>query len=211
MALIKNAILYHIRVVPDRPNKRFDPTKPTWELQIRTYDAAQAKEWEAQGVQLKAVIPDDGSKPFWKANLRKRTEKKDGSPAKEVEVKGGNMRDIDPATIGNGSEGHVRLYQYEYQKKTGGTGISNILMGLQVYKLKKYTPKPRDDDFEEQEMEIIEEDDEPTDDEIQGAEGDDEAPAEEESGEEEGAEAEEEEEAKPATPSVKKPSTKKFD
>ena len=160
MALFKNAELWHIRVIPSKPNRKFNRDNPTWEVQVRTTDPDQRKQWEADGLQLKAVVPDDGGKPFWKATIQKRILKKDGTNAEPVEVKGGGLQDLDPAIIGNGSIGHVRVFQYDYPQDTGGTGTDNVLMGIQLTKLKKYTAKPRDDDFAEEEMEIIEEDDE---------------------------------------------------
>lgn len=172
MTQIKKAELWFARVVPDRPNKKFNKDNPTWEVQIRTYDAAQKKEWEAQGIKLKAVVPDDGGKPFWKTTLKKKIRKKDGSDSTPVEVKGGNLRDIDPAIIGNGSIGNIRVYQYEYKNDAGQTGIANVLMSIQLTKLIKYTPKPREDDFEEEEMEVIEEEEETSEDSVEEEEND---------------------------------------
>lgn len=161
MTLIRNAEIWHARVVPNRPNRKYNKENPTWEVVIRTYDPAQKKEWEAQGVKMKAVVPEDGGKPYWKATIKKRIFKKDGDPSTPVEVKSGDLtQDIDPAIIGNGSVAHVRIYQYTYPKPEGGEGLANVLQGLQLKKLKKYTPKARDDDFEAEEMEVIEEDEE---------------------------------------------------
>ena len=192
MALFKNAELWHIRVIPSRPNRKFNRENPTWEVQLRTYDPETRKQWEAQGLTLKAVVPDDGGKPFWKVTLKKKIFKKDGENASPVEVKGGGLQDIDPATIGNGSIGNVRTFQYNYPKDSGGEGIANVLMGIQLTKLKKYTPKPRADDFEEQDMEIVEEDDDEDGDEHEGDE-----PS--------------EEEEKTSAPSPKKTAGRKFD
>lgn len=164
MALLKNAELWYPRLIPGRPNKKFSRENPTWEIQIRTSNPEVRKSWEAQGVKLKAIVPDDGSPPYWKTTLKKKIYKRDGTDNDPVEVKGGNLRDIDPATIGNGSKGHVRIFQYEYPKAEGaGTGIASVLMGVQLTSLKKRTPKPREDDFVEEDMDIIEEEDEDED------------------------------------------------
>jgi len=191
MTLIKNAELWFARVVPNRPNKKFNRENPTWEVQIRTYDSKQKKEWEAQGLSLKAVVPDDDGKPYWKTTLKKKIYKKDGEDSSPVEVKNGNLTDADPNIIGNGSVGDVRIYQYEYSKDTGGKGIASILQGIKLKKLVKYTPKAHDDDFEAEDMEVVEEDD--AEDDTTGDSDDD---------------ADDTTPAKP-TPSVKKPS--KFD
>jgi len=176
MALIKNAELWFVRVVPNRPNKKFNRENPTWETQLRTYSSTQKKEWEAQGLTMKAVVPDEeGQKPYWKTTLKKKIFKRDGTDASPVEVKKGDLTDADPAIIGNGSVGDVRVFQYEYPKDTGGKGIANVLQGIKLKKLVKYTPKPRDDDFEEEDMEIVEEDNE-DEDEIGTSEDDAEKP-----------------------------------
>jgi len=155
--LIRNAELHYVRVVPSRPNKKYNKDNPTWEVQVRTYDREQKKEWEAQGLRLKAVVPDEeGARPYWKTTIKKRIRKADGTDSSVVEVRGGG-KDVDPAIIGNASKGHVRVYQYEY-KNDNETGLANVLQGIQLTKLVKYTPKARDDDFDEdEEMEVVEE------------------------------------------------------
>lgn len=172
MALIKNAELHYIRVIPNRPNRKFSRDNPTWEVQIRTYDSKQKREWEAQGIKMKAVVPDEeGARPYWKAVIKKKTIKKDGEPSSPIEVKYGDLSDGDPATIGNGSIADVRVFQYEYPKEDGGTGIANVLSGIKIKKLIKYTPKPRDDDFEAEDMEIVDdEEDEDVDEEEEAEE-----------------------------------------
>ena len=192
MTLIKNAELWFARVVPNRPNKKFNRENPTWEVQIRTSDVKQKKEWEAQGLIMKPVVPEDGGAPYWKTTLKKKIYKKDGEDSSPVEVKNGNLTDADPNIIGNGSIGDVRIYQYEYPKDTGGKGIASILQGIKLKKLVKYTPKAHDDDFEAEDMEVVEE--ETTDDDTESSGDDDDA-----------------DDTPPAktTPSVKKPS--KFD
>ena len=117
---------------------------------------------------VKAVIPEDGSPPFFRVNLRKKSIKeKDGTAGTAPEVKDGNLQPIDPDSIGNGSVANVRIYQYEYPKPDGTKGIASVLMGLQLTKHIVYTPKPRDDDFEQTTTERIT----PTTDDA-GAEGD---------------------------------------
>jgi hypothetical protein len=139
MSFLNNVELYFVKCDPKRPNAFYNKENPTWEVQIRTYDRAQAKEWEAQNIQLKAVIPDEeGEKPYWKTVLRKRSIKRDGSPAEPVEILDGHLNNIDPNTIGNGSVGNLRIYQYEYPKGEG-TGIATMLMGIQVTTHKLYT------------------------------------------------------------------------
>jgi hypothetical protein len=155
MALFKNLELWHVKVVHSRPNRRFSKERPTWEVQVRVYSKEQKAELEAEGLKLKAVIPDDGAQPYWKTNIKKKTIKRDDSPADPVEVVGGNMRPVDPNTIGNGSIGNVRVFQYDYTRADGSKGVASVLMGIQLTKHIVYTPRGFDDEFEEQEMEIV--------------------------------------------------------
>ena len=73
--------------------------------------------------------------------------KEDKSEASPVKVLNGALEEIDPTSIGNGSIGNVRLFQYEYPKASGGKGTASVLMGVQVTKHIIYKAKPRDDDF----------------------------------------------------------------
>ena len=148
MAILRKCSLFFAKLDPKRPNAKYNKANPTWELQIRTTDSAQKKEWEGHGLKVKAVLPDDGSAPYWFVNLRKKSIKvKDNEPAGPVDVKDGELNDIDPNSIGNGSVGNVRIFQYEYE--SGDTsGKASVLMGVQVTTHIVYTPKPRDHDDE---------------------------------------------------------------
>jgi len=154
---IKGAELYFCKLDPKRPNAKFNRENPTWEVQIRTSDREQKKDWEARGLLVKAVVPDEeGAQPYWRVNLRKKSIKNSGELSSPVPVVDGKLKELDPNTIGNGSIGNVRVYQYEYPKKDkSGKGIVSVLMGVQVTKHLVYVPKPRDDDFEESDMETI--------------------------------------------------------
>lgn len=154
--IIHDCELWFAKVDPKRPNSKFNKENPTWELQIRTTDKDQKKDWEERGLVVKPVLPDEGE-PYFRVNLRKKSIKKDGDKASPIRVVDSKLNPIDPNTIGNGSIGHVRVYQYEYTNKAGKPGIVSVLMGIQVTKHILYTPPPRDDEFkeEEQETEVI--------------------------------------------------------
>jgi len=159
---IENAPLYFCKLDPKRPNAKFNRDNPTWEVQIRTTDKEQKKDWESKGLLVKVVVPDeDGVETYWRVNLRKKSIKNSGEAASPVVVVDGNLNPIDPNTIGNGSIGNVRVYQYEYPKKDkSGKGLVSVLMGVQVTKHLVYKPKPRDDEFQEADMETIDPPDE---------------------------------------------------
>jgi len=152
MAILKNVELWFAKLDPKKPNTMFDKENPTWEVQIRTRNKADAKAWKEMNIGVKTDEDDHGI--FYKASLKKRSKKRDGEPQNPVTLVGGDLSPIDPNTLGNGSIGNVRIYQYEYNV-AGRKGIASMLMAVQVTTLKEYTPKPREDDFEFEEMQVI--------------------------------------------------------
>jgi hypothetical protein len=166
MAILQNVRIFKMRCDPKRPSTFFDPEKPTWSVQIRTTDPQQKAEWEAHGVKAKLMIYPEGheregeamltedGKREWRATLRKRAKKQDGTDSPPVEVKGGNLIPLDPLTVGDGSVGNVRLFQYTYGKENK---TANVLVGVQIRKLRKVEPRVRED-FEAADMEFIEDD-----------------------------------------------------
>jgi hypothetical protein len=176
MAIIKNAQLWYTKLDPARPNGRMDPKNPSWELQIRTNDPAQKKEWEEQGLKLKLMVQKEGAtndagediagevildasgKKQWRANLKKKSINKEGKASGPVELVNGALQPVDPNSIGNGSIGHVRVFQYEYTKKeSGDKAIASVLMGVQLKRHIVYVQKPGET-FEEGDTETVSED-----------------------------------------------------
>jgi hypothetical protein len=157
MALLKGCELHFAKLDPKRPNARYNKQNPTWELQIRTSSKEQRKEWIAMNLPVKDVIPEeDGALPYSRVNLRKKSITAKAEAASPVNVVGGDLKPLDPNTIGNGSIGNLRIFQYEYPKEGGGIGVASVLMGLQVTKHIVYVPKPREDEFTEEDMETTE-------------------------------------------------------
>jgi len=137
--------VYYAKLDPKRPNKRFDKDNPTWEVQLRTEDKEQRKAWEGMGLPVKAVVPDEGP-PYWRLNLKKKIKKADGTDSSPVEVIDYKLNPVDPRIIGNGSIANIRIFQYD---KKDGSGKVAVLMGIQLIKLIKFTPKNIDDEFGE--------------------------------------------------------------
>jgi len=148
--ILRNCEIWYPQVNPKKPNTRFSKVKPSWDVQLRTTDKVQKKEWEAANIKVKAIVPDEGE-TYFSANLRKKCVKADGSNGAPPTIIDGELNDVDPTSIGNGSIGHVRVYQYEAPKDEGGTQIVSVLMGIQLIHHIVYVPKVHDDDFEEQE------------------------------------------------------------
>jgi hypothetical protein len=147
MPFLNNVEIWYAKLDPARPNGRYNKNNPTWEVQIRTTDKAQKKEWEALHLPVKTVDPDEGP-VYYSVSLRKKSHKEVdkvvGEPNKPVEVVDGDLEPIDTNTIGNGSVGNVRIFQYPYPKEGGGTGIASMLMGVQLTKHVVYESKPRE-------------------------------------------------------------------
>lgn len=153
--IFKGLELHFVRCHPDFPNKKWDPDNPSWEVQTRTRSKELKKQMEDAGIKVASVIPEGDEPPYFKVTFRKKVKKKDGGISSPVEVVDGSKAQIDPSTIGNGSIGNVRVYQYPYPKKGGGEAFATILMGLQVTKHVVYERKGRREDFEETGTEVV--------------------------------------------------------
>ena len=158
MAMLKNVSLFWVKLDPKRPEAAFGDGGPKWQVQIRTYDKAQRDEWHALNIKTKPQ--EDDGKIVYVGHLRKPTHKKDGEANAPVKVVNGQLEDLDPNTVGNGSVANCRIYQYDYEvkKKEGAgvlKGVATMLMAVQVTKLKVYEQKPREDDFDPTETEIV--------------------------------------------------------
>ncbi len=150
MAILKNVELFYPRLDPKKPNAKFNKDQPTWEVQLRTRDKKVKAEWTKLNLKPKTVEDDDGV--FYSVSLRKKSKKKDGTPNQPVNVVDGALNQISPMSIGNGSVGNVRIFQYEY----GDEGkIASMLMAIQITKLNEYVPKASDDEFEMTETTIV--------------------------------------------------------
>jgi len=155
MAILKDVELYFCRLDPKRPNDKYNKEQPTWEIQIRTKNKAQAAEWKKLNINVKTET-DENDKVYYKANIKKKSKKKekDGSlsDVQPVTVLNGSLETIDPNSIGNGSVGNIRIFQYPY----GDDGkIASMLMAVQVTKHVVYVPKPREDDFDMVDTEVV--------------------------------------------------------
>lgn len=151
MAILKNVELFYPRLDPKKPNDRFNKENPTWEVQIRTKDKKVANEWKE--LNLKPKLQEDAEgKTFYSVTLRKKSKKRDGSDNEPVKVVNGSLETINPMSIGNGSVGNIRIFQYEYgdEKK-----IASMLMAIQITKLNEYVPKAADDEFEMTETKVV--------------------------------------------------------
>ena len=141
MSIIKNCELWYVRLnTPDASLGR-----PRWSLQLRTNNPAQMQEWRDEHLNVRLLtypaghdregepMLDEGGARVWKVNLGRNTEKADGTANPKVEVVNGALQPINPDTVGHGSIGNVRIFQYEYVDRTKKEKkIASVLMGLQV-------------------------------------------------------------------------------
>lgn len=177
MAILKGVSVWFTKLDPARPNGRMDPNNPRWEVQCRTKDPAQQKEWKDLGLKPRlivhpeghdeegqAILDEDGKKT-WKLNLGKNAYRKgvskdtplaDREKSDPVECIDGRHRAVDPTTIGNGSIANIRVFIREYQDpKSGKPAKAGVLMGLQVTRHLVYKPVPQEE-FDTAETERIE-------------------------------------------------------
>lgn len=171
MALIKQARMFYVRLNAKRPNATFNKDNPTWEMQLRTSDPEQRKEWQEQNLNPKPLVHgkkavdeagesiagelmlDEHGKKQWRVNLVRRSIKRDGTAQTPPKVVDGSLEEIDPDTIGNGSVGNISVYQYPSQKDE--TEMVSMIRQVQVTKHIVYIRQPSDDDFEITETETI--------------------------------------------------------
>jgi len=142
--LINNATIFFAKLIPEAPSAAFNADNPTWEVQIRTRDKAQAKQWKDMNLRVQTKDDDEGI--FYAANLKKKSKKRDGTDMQPVNVVAGDLSPIDPRKIGNGSVANLSVYQYQYNVN-GSEGIASMLMGVQITELNEYTPKPKSGGF----------------------------------------------------------------
>jgi hypothetical protein len=154
--ILKNVPLYYARL--DKPNAKFDKTNPKWEVQFQTEDADQAAEWKEAGLKPKFAEPKEaGGKPYYKVTVRRSSIKQSGELHEPPKVIDGRLQQIAANSVGNGSIGNVKLWEYE--------GIDNVtkkptkrftLMAVQIIHHKVYIPSDHndEDDFEEAETTI---------------------------------------------------------
>ena len=167
MPILKNAEMWFANLDPKYPNARYNKQNPTWELQLRTTSKEQMDEWKEIGLAPKLMVYKDGDqegepilsadgKKQWRVNLRKRSLDSKGEPAKPVVVVNGSLEEIDGATIGNGSIGNIRIYQYEYEQDKE-TKLASVLMSVQVTKYIKYERQGNpEEQFTMEETEVVE-------------------------------------------------------
>jgi hypothetical protein len=149
--ILNSVELFFAKLDPARPSATFNKDNPTWEVQIRTRDKKQAKEWKDKN--LKVTPKEDNEGIFYAANIKKKSKKRDGTDMAPVNVVAGDLSPVDPKTIGNGSIANLSVYQYEYNVN-GSSGIASMLMGVQITTLNEYTPRPNNGGFEPTEYKV---------------------------------------------------------
>lgn len=127
-----------------------DLTYNCWTVTLHP-DAAsleKIREWQGEGLKNQIKKDEDGWNVKFRCNVSR--ERKDGTvwtfePPKVVDKDG---RPFDGTTIGNGSDGTVKLEVYEHATPGGGRAIAARLVGLKVDNLVPFDPETN---FTEQE------------------------------------------------------------
>ena len=98
-----------------------------WEFQMVTKVQGQADNWKKHNFNVKEK---DG---VWFVNVSKHAIKKDGTPAKPINVMNGRLEPLDPATLGNESIANIEFLPSEWSH-SGRSGIKNHCLSMQVVK-----------------------------------------------------------------------------
>jgi len=139
--ILKNVELNWVKL--SEPVDNYTGDKKIYELQVSVPEARESELSEIRKTRIK-----DGKASI---NLSKNAFLKSGDDAAKVRVVDSNKINLDPKIIGNGSIGNVMIMQSPYEikhPKTGKvtkSGISSMLVAVQVTKLVKYEPKPKVD------------------------------------------------------------------
>jgi len=147
MAIIRDCEIWYAKLNPEKPSKKVNAENPTWEVQLRTKSKDQANEWRALGIRVTAVRQDeDAPIDYYRANLRKKSKKSSGEDGKAPDLIDGDMKPVDPESIGNGSIANIRIFQYDYtDRESGQSGKASVLMGVQLTTHIVYVPRVRDE------------------------------------------------------------------
>jgi len=162
MAILKNCELHWVKCDPNKPDRSFEKDG-MWGCQLRTSSLSQKNEWVEQGLKPKLVVHKEGEeeglpvlfdgKKQWRVNLSKRCVKRDKSLAEPVKIVNGQLEDVDPRTIGNGSIGNVRVFQYDSTTREGEK--VSMLMAIQLTKYIVYEPRNEEDSFDTENTEVV--------------------------------------------------------
>jgi len=134
--VIRNVELFWVKLDPNNPVDPFEVGKPIWEIQMRTADKAQAKQWKDKGLSVKPY--DDAGSTVYICNVKKLARNAKGNPLTPPRVVDAKLQAIDPNLIGNGSIGNVQVSPREWSMG-GKSGVVFDLMAVQVVKLIEYT------------------------------------------------------------------------
>jgi hypothetical protein len=172
IVMIKGVEIHYLKADPKKPNAAFNAENPTWEVQLRTTSLEQRDAWKKQGLQVKKLtktikaedpeddptkepVMDENGKQIFRVNLKKPSKRKSKEkpgmmePAEPVKVIRGDLSDVEPGTVGNGSKGNVRVFQYSFKdKKTGEDVTTSMLLAIQLTHHVVYVAKPRESDFD---------------------------------------------------------------
>ena len=121
----------------DKPVNPFGTEQ--YELQVATSDAAVAKSWSENHLNVKEK---DGK---FTVSLKRKAKRQDGTDNGSPIVMDGRKQPLPSGVmIGNGSLGNVKVYQYPYDMM-GRKGVGSSLTAVQVTQLIEYTGSDQDD------------------------------------------------------------------
>ena len=133
--VVRDVELYWAKL--DKPVQAFPGSDPAWEVVAQTKDESKANEWKAMNLNVKKVEKDGES--FFKVGFKRKAANKAGkeNPAPKVIFEEESAFEAKPSDIGNGSIGHIRGFQYDYEV-AGRKGVATQFNAVKITKLKKY-------------------------------------------------------------------------
>lgn len=129
--IIRNVEFRWAKLDPKNPVNPFGSL--VWELSVHIPKDQLTPEFASLS---ESPVRDGGDGTVYVV-LRKRATKADGSPQEPVQVLDANKQSMDATIIGNGSKGHIKVFQPEYSYN-GRKGHRNILMAVMVTELVKF-------------------------------------------------------------------------
>ena len=132
--VIRDAELYWAKL--EKPVSSFNGPL-AYEIVAQTSDEAKANEWKAMNLNVKKVEKD--GKVTFKVSLKRKDANKSGNknPAPDVIFENADDSMATARDIGNGSIGHIRCFQYDYEVN-GRKGVATQFNAVKVTKLIKF-------------------------------------------------------------------------
>lgn len=127
--LLKNVTFFYFKNKPVMYKGKWQ-----WEVSMKTEIPTQAEQWEQEWLNVRSNATTTKAGDEWTVSLNRKTHKADGTPQEPVRVVDENLQPYtqeERFRIGNGSKGHVIIWQGHYDNQHG-SGVSTSLTAMQI-------------------------------------------------------------------------------